>query len=143
MGPSTFSSTKLARPSQIFRTTVVPSYSAHSLDPLNGCFSLHRWVCHFPNSQSKTCCPSRADAEFSCSSPGTALTISNKPRLKNLPIIHQTITRFPADTADELWAGSAAATALAFLVSQEVATPDDQAIATCRRRRGFGRPRIR
>src|SRR5262249_49705214 len=124
------SSTKLARQSQIFRATVVPSYSIHSLDPLNGCFSLHRCVCQFPNSQSKSCCPSRTNAGravedsrgaiedagravcavFSCASPATALTITNKPT-KNPPIIYQTITRFAADPFDKLRSGSAAAKA--------------------------------
>jgi len=42
----------------VTRTSVLPSYSTHSLDPLNGCFSFHRCVCHFPNSQSKSCCAS-------------------------------------------------------------------------------------
>src|SRR5262249_14880950 len=94
----TSSSTKLARPFQILRTTVVPSYSTHSLDPLNGCFNLHRCVCQFPNSQSKSCCPLRADAdeagsdvaEVSCASTTTALTSNHNP--KNLRIIDEIIT---------------------------------------------------
>src|SRR5439155_11341768 len=116
-------------------------YFSHSLDPLNGCFSLHRCVCQFPNSQSKSCCLSRTDAgravddaggavddagravsgaaEFSCASAATPLTISDKPGPKNPRIIDQTITRFTADPFDMLRAGSAAATGLPFLVTEE------------------------
>jgi hypothetical protein len=92
-------------------------------------------VCHFPNSQSKSCCPSRTDAgravddaggviedagravsaaaEFSCASAATALTISDKP--KNPRIIDETITRFAAD----IRLRRTATVALIFPVSEE------------------------
>jgi len=59
VGRSITSSARLARPSQTFRTTVVPSSSIHSWEPVSGCARRDRCVFHVPMSKSKSCCPSR------------------------------------------------------------------------------------
>src|SRR4029450_9919442 len=62
VGPSTSSSTKFAAPSQIGRTSDVPRYSAHLVDPLSGLTRRESSVVHEPSSKSKSCCPSRSGA---------------------------------------------------------------------------------
>ena len=57
--PETSSSTRLARPSQTGRTTVVPRYSTHSSDRSAGSRVVYSSVVHEPISKSKSCCPSR------------------------------------------------------------------------------------
>src|SRR5215208_6795252 len=59
-GPPTSSSTRLARPFQTLRTTVVPSYSTQVLEPVKGLTSRDRRVFQVPISKSKSCCPSRS-----------------------------------------------------------------------------------
>src|SRR5215469_170489 len=58
-GPSTSSSTILARPFQTLRTMEVPSYSTQVLEPVNGCSRREMCVFHLPISKSKSCWPSR------------------------------------------------------------------------------------
>src|SRR5215469_606019 len=61
-GPPTSSSSRLARPFQTLRTTEVPSYSTHVVEPVNGCSSRLRCVFQVPISKSKSCWPSRGAA---------------------------------------------------------------------------------
>src|SRR5262249_454987 len=65
-GPVTSSSTRLARPSQTFRTTLVPSYSSHVVEPVNGFFRRFRCVFHTPISKSKSPRPSRLSVTELC-----------------------------------------------------------------------------
>src|SRR4029453_10410225 len=58
-GPSASSSTRLARPFQTLRTTVVPSYSTQVVEPIRGWTRRFRWVFQVPISKSKSRCPSR------------------------------------------------------------------------------------
>src|SRR6266849_6159744 len=58
-GPSTTSSTRLARPFQTFLTTVVPSYSTHVVEPVRGRSKRLKCVFHVPKWKSKSCWPSR------------------------------------------------------------------------------------
>src|SRR5687768_13808124 len=60
--PLTSSSTVLPRPFHMRRTIDVPSYSAHSLEPLSGCSRRRTRVFHVPNAKSKSCAPSRGVA---------------------------------------------------------------------------------
>src|ERR1700675_5206379 len=60
--PSALYSAKLARPSQTFLTTVIPSMSAHVVDPVSGCRRRDECVFQAPKSKSKSCCPSRGMA---------------------------------------------------------------------------------
>src|SRR5262249_53949212 len=57
--PSASSSTRLARPFQTLRTTVVPSYSTQVVEPVKGRWRRLRCVFQVPISKSKSCCPSR------------------------------------------------------------------------------------
>src|SRR5262245_48299798 len=84
------SSTRFARPFQTFRTTVIPSYSAHSVDPASGCTSRLTCVFQVPMWKSKSCSPFVAEATgegpglgkpgLSCASPCTGTRITINPR---------------------------------------------------------------
>jgi serine/threonine protein kinase len=67
-GPVTSSSTRLARPFQTFRTTVVPSYSTQVVEPVSGCSSRRKRVFQVPISKSKSCSPDGdcAAANWTC-----------------------------------------------------------------------------
>src|SRR6266702_3899668 len=78
-GPSTTSSTRLARPSQTFLTTVVPWYSTHVVEPVKGRSRRLKCVFHVPKWKSKSCWPLRcwdvADLPLSasvCANPACA-----------------------------------------------------------------------
>src|SRR2546425_3285812 len=58
-GPSTTSSTRLARPFQTFLTTVAPWYSTHVVEPVKGRSRRLKWVFQVPKWKSKSCWPSR------------------------------------------------------------------------------------
>src|SRR6202161_2115429 len=62
VGPSTSSSTRLARPFQILRIVEVPSYSIQVVEPVRGCWRRFRCVCQMPISKSKSCWGSRGVA---------------------------------------------------------------------------------
>src|SRR4051794_24935782 len=51
-------SARLARPSHTFLTTVMPSSSTQSFEPVSGCSKREECVFHAPKSKSKSCCPS-------------------------------------------------------------------------------------
>src|ERR1044072_9456378 len=76
-GPSTSSSTRFAQPFQTLRTTVMPSYSTHVVEPVKGCTSRFKWVFQAPISKSHSCCPSCGsgllDGVFCC-----AITVVTK-----------------------------------------------------------------
>jgi hypothetical protein len=62
-GPDTSSSTRLALPSQTFRTTEIPSYSAQVFEPVSGAISRLSRVFQVPISKSKSRWPSGRAAE--------------------------------------------------------------------------------
>src|SRR5262249_6281439 len=64
LGPSTWSSTRLARPFQTLLTTVVPSYSSQVVEPVRGWSKRRRCVFQRPISKSKSCWPSRSTVEL-------------------------------------------------------------------------------
>src|SRR5262245_12776900 len=57
-GPLTFNSKRLARPFQTLVTIEVPSYSAHSVEAVNGCTTRETCVFQLPKLKSKSCWPS-------------------------------------------------------------------------------------
>src|SRR5882724_13084077 len=96
-GPSTSSSTRLARPSQILLTTDVPLNSTHWVEPHKGCTRRRRCVLQAPISKSKSCCPSRmpvsagamwlAVTEFACDSPSEPERSSEKQARRRVELI--------------------------------------------------------
>src|SRR5467141_3883422 len=56
--PLASSSTRLARPFHTLRTTVVPSYPTHLVEPLSGCRRRDKRVFQVPRWKSKSRCPS-------------------------------------------------------------------------------------
>src|SRR5262249_8930532 len=71
--PLTSNSKRLARPFQTLVTAEVPSYSAHSFEPVNGCTRRETCALQLPKLKSKSCWPSR----FSDDCSGPAALASN------------------------------------------------------------------
>src|ERR1700726_2497507 len=89
-GPSDLNSAILARPSQIFFTTVTPVISTQSFDPLKGCNSRQERSFHLPKLKWKSCEPSRSLPAFTPASPGVpaaAAVQANPMRARQTPEI--------------------------------------------------------